>query len=234
LTTLAATEKKALLSMQREAITGLVLAGGRGSRMEGRDKGLQLFNGLPLALHALCRLKPQVGRVVISANRNLAAYSAFGVPVCQDAVTTGTEDFAGPLAGVLSGLALCQTPYLLTVPCDAPFFPRDLAGRLAAALIRENADCASAVATDGSVTTAHPVFCLMDASQARRSLPVFLQGGGRSVKGWLARQRTVEVIFDSENYKTGCFANANTLEELQTLEKVESLQKPPFSPPSTD
>ena len=111
-------------------ITGLVLAGGRGSRMGGVDKGLQNFNGMPLALHALMRLAPQVGEMMINANRNLAAYESFGVPVWPD----GLADYAGPLAGFLTGLERCETPYLLTVPCDTPLFPLDLAQRLAEAL----------------------------------------------------------------------------------------------------
>ncbi|GAO22237.1 molybdopterin-guanine dinucleotide biosynthesis protein A [Alicycliphilus sp. B1] len=100
-------------------ITGLILAGGRGSRMGGVDKGLQNFRGMPLALHALMRLSPQVGSVMINANRNLSAYESFGMPVWPD----GLADYAGPLAGFLCGLERCETPWLLTVPCDTPLFP---------------------------------------------------------------------------------------------------------------
>ena len=114
----------------REQITGLVLAGGRGSRMGGVDKGLQSYHGVPLALHALLRLAPQVGSAMINANRNLAAYESFGVPVWPDAL----PDFAGPLAGFLAGLEHCETPYLVTLPCDSPLFPEDLVARLAQAL----------------------------------------------------------------------------------------------------
>ena len=113
-----------------EDITGLVLAGGRGSRMGGVDKGLQNHHGVPLALHALLRLAPQVGLTMINANRNLAAYESMGVPVWPDALA----DFAGPLAGFLAGLEHCDTPYLVTVPCDSPRFPEDLVARLASAL----------------------------------------------------------------------------------------------------
>ncbi len=119
-------------------ITGLILAGGRGSRMGGVDKGLQNFRGLPLALHTLMRLQPQVGDVMINANRNLAAYESFGVPVWPD----GLADYAGPLAGFLTGLERCEAPWLLTVPCDTPLFPPDLAARLAQAAMREGADIA--------------------------------------------------------------------------------------------
>ena len=95
--------------------------------MGGVDKGLQNFHGMPLALHALMRLAPQVGEVMINANRNLGAYESFGVPVWPDAL----PDYAGPLAGFLTGLERCETPYLVTVPCDTPLFPHDLVARLA-------------------------------------------------------------------------------------------------------
>ena len=98
-----------------EAITGVILAGGRGSRMGGVDKGLQNFNGVPLALHTLMRLSPQVGKIMINANRNLAAYESFGVPVWPDSTDLG--EYAGPLAGFLTVLERVETPYLLTVPC---------------------------------------------------------------------------------------------------------------------
>ena len=110
-------------------ITALVLAGGRGSRMGGVDKGLQNFNGLPLALHTLMRLQMQegalIGEVMLNANRNLSAYEAFGAPVWPDSLA----DYAGPLAGFMTGLEHCETPYLLTVPCDAPCFPVGVVAR---------------------------------------------------------------------------------------------------------
>jgi len=105
---------------QNADITGLVLAGGRGSRMGGVDKGLQLFHGTPLALHTLQRLQSQVGICLINANRNLPTYESYGVPVWPDALA----DYPGPLAGFLTGLEHCATPYLMTVPCDTPRSPR--------------------------------------------------------------------------------------------------------------
>ena len=114
------------MTIAREDITGIVLAGGRGSRMGGVDKGLQNHKGVPLALHALLRLQPQVGESMVNANRNLAAYESFGVPVWPDAQT----DYAGPLSGFLAGLEQCGTRWLATVPCDSPLFPTDLVQRL--------------------------------------------------------------------------------------------------------
>ena len=116
-------------------ITGLVLAGGRGSRMGGVDKGLQRYGDRALAQHALTRLLPQVGQAMINANRNLDVYRSMGVPVWPDEM----PDYPGPLAGMLSGLAHCETSYLVTVPCDAPNYPLDLVSRLAHGLSENNA-----------------------------------------------------------------------------------------------
>src|SRR5215207_9733237 len=106
--------------------------------MGGVDKGLQNFRGMPLALHTLLRLGPQVGELMINANRNLGAYESFGAPVWPDVLS----DYAGPLAGFLTGLERCETPYLATVPCDTPLFPADLAARLGEALLAHDAEIA--------------------------------------------------------------------------------------------
>lgn len=199
-------------------ITALILAGGRGSRMGGVDKGLQYVSGRPLALHTLLRLQAQqggrIGEVMINANRNLAAYEAFGVPVWPDSL----PDFAGPLAGFMTGLERCETPYLLTVPCDTPRFPMDLSVRLADALAREEAEIAMAAAReeDGQLRT-QPVFCLLRA-ELLESLMAFTQAGGRKIDRWTAQHKTVIVPFDAPGDDSRAFFNANTLAELHTLE----------------
>ncbi len=199
-------------------ITGLILAGGRGSRMGGVDKGLQNFNGMPMALRTLLRLQMQVGQVMINANRNLAAYEAFGAPVWPDVLA----DYPGPLAGFLTGLERCETPYLVTVPCDSPRFPLDLVARLAAALEREQAEIAMAAApeTDDSGRTTvrtQPVFCLLRVELLER-LVDFTHKGGRKIDAWTAQHRTVVVPFDQPGDDPLAFANANTLAELKQLE----------------
>lgn len=197
-------------------ITGVILAGGRGSRMGGVDKGLQNFHGVALALHTLMRLSPQVGQIMINANRNLAAYEAFGAPVWPDSTSLG--EYAGPLAGFITGLAHCKTPYLLTVPCDTPLFPHNLATRLAEALAREDAEIAVAAAReeDGQWRP-QPVFCLM-ATSLLESLEAFTQSGGRKIDAWTARHKTVTVPFDQPGDDAHGFFNANTLAELHHLE----------------
>jgi molybdopterin-guanine dinucleotide biosynthesis protein A len=205
-------------TIDKDEITGIILAGGRGSRMGGVDKGLQSFNSVPLALHTLLRLQPQVGDVMINANRNLAAYESFGVPVWPD--VTGLGEFAGPLAGFLTGLERCETPYLLTVPCDTPLFGDDLVARLAQALAREDADFAVVAAPeeDGQ-TKAQPVFCLMRTGLLE-SLVVFTTGGGRKIDAWTAQHKTVLVPFNLPDDNPKAFFNANTLAQLHQLEAL--------------
>ena len=190
-------------------ITGLILCGGRGSRMGGADKGLQPYQGMPLAMHALMRLSPQVGEVMINANRNLAAYESMGVAVWPDPVA----DYPGPLAGWLAGLEHCQTPYMLTVPCDTPGFPPDLAARLAAALVSEGAQIAMAATREDGRVQLQPVFCLID-SMLLESLMACLNSGERKIDRWTARHRCATVIFD----EASAFFNVNTLAELHALE----------------
>ena len=193
-----------------EDITGLVLAGGRGSRMGGVDTGLQNHHGLPLAMHSLLRLQPQVGHLLVNANRNLGAYEAFGAPVWPDPI----EGFAGPLAGFLAGLEHCVTPYMVTVPCDTPDFPTDLVARLAQAVDAEGADLAYATTLEDGREQAHPVFCLM-ASALLDSLVAFLHGGGRKIDAWFAQHRAVTVAFPDPR----AFFNANTAAELAQLQQ---------------
>lgn len=197
------------MNIDRTDITGLVLAGGRGSRMGGVDKGLQNYRGMPLALHALLRLAPQVGEVMINANRNLAAYESMGVPVWPDVF----PDFAGPLAGWATGLERCATPYLVTVPCDTPDFPGDLVERLAAQLTAADAELAMVATRHNDETHAQPVFCLMRTTLLEH-LTRALQAGERKIARWAAQHRCVEVLFDDAS----AFFNANTVAELQQLQ----------------
>lgn len=204
-------------------ITGLILAGGRGSRMGGVDKGLQDFMGLPLALHALTRLQAggAVGTLLINANRNRSTYESFGVPVWPDTLA----DYAGPLAGFLTGLARCNTPYLVTVPCDTPLLPLDLVPRLAQALMAQEADIAMVGAPEINQQTgqidvrSQPVFCLMRVG-VQSSLQRFTQGGGRGIGAWAASQKTIVVPFDRPTDNPQAFANANTLADLRQLETL--------------
>jgi molybdopterin-guanine dinucleotide biosynthesis protein A len=191
-------------------ITGLILAGGRGSRMGGVDKGLQNYLGLPLARHALQRLAPQVGKIMINANRNLPAYRSMGAPVWPDEVL----DYPGPLAGMLAGLAHCETRYLATVPCDTPNFPLDLVVRLAHGLAEIDGDMATAYTREGGKLFAQPVFCLMRAS-LQSSLSAFVNSGQRKTGLWARGHHSAQVVFEDD----AGFFNINTLIELEHLQK---------------
>lgn len=183
--------------------------------MSGADKGLQLYEGQPLVAHALQRLAPQVVQVMISANRNLDEYHRYSRLVIKDeslssAGSTGAQAQAaydGPLAGVLAGLKHCATPYLATVPCDAPHFPLDLVQRLAAALRDSDIDLAYAACG----ARPHPVFALLRVAALTAALEQHLRSGGRKVQAWADAQRSVAVNFDSAE----AFVNLNTLQDLQ-------------------
>jgi molybdopterin-guanine dinucleotide biosynthesis protein A len=215
-------------------ITALVLAGGRGARMDGADKGLQPFRGRPLVRTVLDRLVAQTlppARIAISANRNAQHYAAIGAifdaPVwADDMVVSGHSDveFAGPLAAMLTGLEHAATPYLLTAPCDAPFLALSLCERLAQALQGDRA-ADLAVAQGQSDAAApmqlQPLFCLLRrgaTGQLAQNLSAWLSAGERQARAWIARQHHVIVRFDCPADDPRAFANANTLEQLQQLE----------------
>ncbi len=208
-------------------ICAIVLAGGRGSRMGGVDKGLQLFRGVALAKNAMLRLQNQSlgppGKMAFNANRNQEIYAQWGAPVWPDAM----ENFPGPLAGFLTGLQRChETPpssnYVLTVPCDSPLFPLDLIERLATALLEQSADIALASAPEldanGEVIMrAQPVFCLMK-SDLHQSLLSFVDAGGRKIRAWTGQHKEVLVRFDTQQDSPSAFLNVNSLAELHQLE----------------
>jgi molybdenum cofactor guanylyltransferase len=206
-------KKRAPMIIHKSEITGLILAGGRGSRMGGIDKGLQMHLGVPLARHALERLRPQVAALMLNANRNLSAYQAMGVPVYPDEIT----DYPGPLAGMLAGLSNCPTPYLVTVPCDTPNFPFELVARLSEGLAGIDGDMATAYTLEDGRPRAQPVFCLMRAS-LRGSLSEFIAKGERKTGLFAAQHHSAKVVFDDPK----AFANANTLEELASLQDPAS------------
>jgi molybdopterin-guanine dinucleotide biosynthesis protein A len=202
------------MALDRAQITGVVLAGGRGSRMEGRDKGLELFEGEPLALRAQRRLQKQVGRTMLNANRHLDRYRAFGVPVHPDRL----PNHPGPLAGFAAALRHCQTPYLVTVPCDTPFFPTDLVQRLAQGLTQEHAQlavaaCHSATPDGDPVWHIQPVFCLMHVGLLD-SLEEYIAAGAARVEAWTTQHVCATVRFDLPQ----AFLNVNTLAQLRALD----------------
>ncbi len=190
-----------------EMISGLVLAGGRGSRMGEVDKGLQPFRGTPMVQHVLQRLAPQVDELLINANRNIDAYAAFGHRVLPDAI----DGFAGPLAGLQIGMLGATHPLIVTAPCDSPFLPLDLVNRLREGMRQSGADLAVAKTFDQP----HPVFCLV-RRDLEPHLRAFLESGQRKIDKWYATLKVQEVAFDDQE---AAFANINTRDELQALEQ---------------
>ena len=198
-----------IIVITHQQITGLILAGGRGMRMGGVDKGLQTLQGKPMIAHVIQRLQPQVDRIMINANQNQDRYREFNLSVWSDE----ENNFAGPLAGMQAGLIHCETAYMLTVPCDTPMLPTDLVAKLARALEQSQADIAVANTKDRDHLQRQPVFCLMKKT-VLTNLTSALARGVRKVDQWLAENKTIDVVFDDE----AAFANINTLEELQRSE----------------
>jgi molybdopterin-guanine dinucleotide biosynthesis protein A len=205
----AAAEGAADAGIAPAQITGLVLAGGLGRRMsadgQGTDKGLMPFRGRPLAQHAIERLRPQVGELLINANRHAETYRGFGAEVVADAL----PDFAGPLAGLLGGMAAARTPWVIMVPCDSPFMPDDLVARLAVAARAQR----TAVAVARSAGREQPVF-LLAATCLHDGLASYLAQGGRRIDAWYRPLPAAVVDFPDEE----AFRNINTLADLQALE----------------
>jgi molybdopterin-guanine dinucleotide biosynthesis protein A len=193
--------------VNRQDITGVVLAGGRATRWDGRDKGLIQVSGRPMISHVLDALAPQVGQVIINANRNLDEYRAFGLPVVTDA----SRDFLGPLAGIASGLAAARTEWVAVTPCDSPLLAADCVGRLVSAC-EDDASTDIAVAHDGE--RIQPVFALIRRGLLE-DLDAYLESGGRKIDRWYGQQRMQLVDF-SDNLDT--FLNINRGEDRDMLE----------------
>lgn len=184
-------------------LTGVILAGGRGRRMGGSDKGLQKLCGRPLVAWVIERFAPQVDELLISANRNGERYAALGHRIVPDAI----PGFVGPLAGLHAALAVATHPLLASVPCDSPLLPTDLVSRLLRAMLASGAELA--VARTGERT--QPVCCVC-RRDVLPSLNEFLERGGRKVEEWHALLRVEEVAFDDHG---DAFANLNSSAELE-------------------
>lgn len=190
----------------KDMTTGVILAGGRGRRMDERDKGLVTFAGCRLIEHVIGALEPQVKTLVINANRNLEVYRAYGHPVISDRLS----GFQGPLAGIESALAFAQTPYLATAPCDTPNPPCNLVERLGDALLKTGSDLA--VADDGQ--RMHPVFCLMKTA-VLDSLRAQLSDGERKIDRWFAKLKVERCDFSAQKE---AFCNINTPQDLAEMQ----------------
>jgi molybdopterin-guanine dinucleotide biosynthesis protein A len=193
------------MSINKENITAVILAGGQGSRLGGLDKGLVMLNQQPLIQHVITRIQPQVSKIIISANRNHEEYAALQYPVYADDI----KGYAGPLAGILKALQLCQTEWLLTIPADSPYIPLDLASTLANNISSK----LIAIAHDGEQL--QPAFALINIKLIA-SLESFLAQGERKARVWMQQQPHLVVDFSAEK---NAFMNINTQEDLRLAQK---------------
>lgn len=197
------------------AIVGVVLAGGLSRRMGGGDKCLRPLAGKPILAHIIERARPQVATLILNANGDGTRFASFGLPVVPDVV----EGFAGPLAGILTGLewarrSVPRCRWVASFASDAPFLPRDLVARMLRAVADQGADLACA-ASGGQ---AHPVFGLWRVALAddlRRALTI---EGIHKVDQWTARHRLAEVEFATAPFDP--FFNANRPEDLDAAEQI--------------
>lgn len=187
-------------------VTGVILAGGLARRMNNQDKGLVLFHRRPMVSYAIDSIKPLVDQVIINANRNLDAYSKFGLSVVSDQ----NGNFEGPLAGILSAMAHADAGILLVMPCDSPLIKIDHLQRLLKAGLNPEIDVA--VAFDGE--RLHPVFLAIKTT-LESSLIDYLGSGERKIDRWLMKHRMTQVDFSDA---PEVFVNVNTLGELSELE----------------
>lgn len=191
-----------------ESVSAIILAGGRGRRFGDRDKGWIEWRGKPFIHHVIERLRPQTDQLIVSCNRNLAAYRALGLPCVTDQIS----GYAGPLAGVAAGLPCATGDLMLTVPCDAPLVPTDLAARLQASLLASEAELC--YVWDGERD--QYLFTLMKTS-LKASIDRYLDAGRHSVRGWLATVNVQRVDFSDAR---SAFANINTPQELEKLSGI--------------
>ena len=189
-------------------ITAVILAGGRGTRMGGVDKGLVDVGGRPAVEYVIDALRDQTPHILINANRNLDRYRRYSLPVIDD----GRDDFPGPLGGILAALRRCETEWLLTAPCDAPLLARDYAARMVSAL--RAAGTRACVAHDGEHR--QPVFLLLARDMAG-DLQTFLDAAGRRAGEWVDGLRPAQADFSDEPEQ---FLNMNTPEDRERIERL--------------
>ena len=195
-------------STKMKQVTAVILAGGRGRRMSGRDKGLVVLNGQPMIMWVIMRLAKQVSSILINANRSQSQYSSLGYSVISDS----SADFLGPLAGIASALAVIETPWLVTAPCDSPLLPLDLVERLYDTVISQN--LLVAAAHDGD--RLQSVFSIIHRTLLD-DLNLYLNSGGRKIDAWFARHDFAHVDFkDSKEM----FVNINDQPSLEKLSKL--------------
>lgn len=195
-----------------QEVTAAIIAGGKGERMGGKDKGWLNIHGQPIIERILHSIQPQVQHIVINANRNISAYQQYNYPVVRDPVS----DFSGPLAGFSAVMNIAKTDYILTLPCDTPQIPAQLVERMWQGLVSSNANIA--VAHDGE--RIQPMTALI-ATHLRPSIEAFLAAGDRKVALWCRQQHATLIDFSDQ---PEMFFNINTEQQLQ---RINTSNNPP-------
>ena len=191
-----------------ENVTGIILAGGKASRMGGQDKGLLDINGHTMISYVIEALEPQVASILINANRNQSEYKKLGYPVFSDEL----DDYQGPLAGIAAGISRATTKYICTCPCDGPLIAKDLVKKLYSSIVDHNAEIS--VAHDGD--RIQPVYALIRCD-LQNSLNDYLKSGERKIDRWFEQHILCEVDFSD---RKDCFINVNTPQDQKTLSKL--------------
>jgi len=188
-----------------DLLTVVILAGGRGRRLGGQDKGLLEWQGKPFIEHILNNIEPVTQNIMINANRNTGLYQQYGYPVIGDEV----QDYAGPLAGMQSALRAANTPYILTLPCDAPFTSADIIRRFCE-VHEERQQLLYVAGTDDGL---QPVYAMISTS-LDESMTRYLVAGKRKTQDWLMMNDAQLIHFDQ---RVISFTNFNTETDLQSL-----------------
>ena len=189
-----------------DLLTVVVLAGGKGSRLQGQDKGLIAWQGRPFIEHVLDTIESVTSNIIVSANRHLDRYQQYGYPVITDDI----EGYAGPLAGMLSALKLAQTPYVLTLPCDAPLLEQDIIGAFCNTHSQEQQLLYVAETEEGL----QPVYAMIHNSLVD-NMQSFLDQGNRKTRDWMLANDACKVKFERHG---NSFINVNTTDDLRLLE----------------
>jgi len=193
------------MRINKKNITAVILAGGKGRRLEGQDKGLVLYKGKALIQHVIERIQSQVGAIVINANRNQETYASYGYPTISDEMS----DFQGPLAGFASAMKSVKTDYIITLPCDGPTLPLDLVSRMLSKL-NDYANVSNCIAVAHDGERMQPVHALIPVALID-SLEAFLSNGDRKIDLWYAKHELVLVDFSDQ---PNAFFNINKKEQL--------------------
>ncbi len=193
------------MKIDKNSITAVILAGGKGRRLEGQDKGLVVYQGKMLIQHVIERIQPQAFDVVINANRNQKTYAGFGFSVMSDEMS----DFQGPLAGFATAMKSVTTDYIITLPCDGPSLPLDLVARMLLAL-NSSSEISDRIVVAHDGTRMQPAHALIPVTLID-SLKAFLLTGDRKIKRWYTKHKIVLVDFSDQ---PSAFFNINKREQL--------------------